>query len=92
MAFLDVFGTCWTFTKDVVFIIVVLVATSMLLREGLAGLARGILLTLKKLVILDKLIQWYLRREVRGFLRQVDPKTFSKGKKKKVEIPKVGKH
>ena len=74
------------------FVIVLLVATSVLLREGLAGLARGILLVLKKLVILDTLIQWYLRREVKGFLRQVDPKTFSKGNKKKVEIPEVGKH
>lgn len=90
MAILEVSATVLGFIKDAVFVLAVLVAVSVLSREGASGLARGCLRVLKNLSVLDKLIQWYLRKEVRGFLKQIDPQTFSKSKKKKIEIPREG--
>lgn len=90
MAVLELTATLAGFLKDVVFLVIVLVAASVLSREGVSGLARGIVKLLKNLTVLDRLIQWYLRKEVRGFLKQVDSQTFSKGKREKIEIPKEG--
>ncbi len=84
-------ASSWMIARDVVFSLVVIIAVSVLLREGWSGLARGIVRILKNLTAVVRLIQWYLRREVRGFLKQVDPHTFSATQRKKIEIPSVGK-
>lgn len=38
----------------------------------------------------DAIISWLLRREVKGFLKQIDPQSFSKGGKNRVQIPEKG--
>ena len=77
--------------RDWVFAVVVIVALSILVREGAGGLARKSLLVLRQLRAVDVLICWLLRREVRSFLRQLDPKTFSTdSKKKQAKIPEQG--
>ena len=79
------------FLRDAVFAAAVLVAISVLVREGGAGLARRVLGVLRCLHGVDLVVSWFLRREVRGFLRQVDPQAFSGGRKKTIAIPEKGK-
>lgn len=77
--------------RDVVFALAVLVAAAVLVREGGAGLARKLLLALRQLHGVDYLITAYLKREVRGFLRQLDSKSFpADGKKPKIKFPEKG--
>ena len=79
------------FVKDAVFACVVLVAVAVVVREGASGLARRVLLTLRQLHGVDYLISIYLRREVRRFLTQVDPKSFpADGRKQRVQFPEKG--
>jgi hypothetical protein len=80
------------YLRDVVFAAVLLVTVSVLVREGGAGLARKVLGFLRSLHGVDHLIALFLRREVRGFLKQVDPKAFSGDEKKTIAIPERGKH
>ncbi len=78
--------------KDIVFALAVLVAVAVVAREGAAGLARKLLLTLRQLHGVDYLISMYLRREVRSFLRQIDPKSFpGDSRKQTVKFPEKGK-
>lgn len=76
--------------RDAVFAAVTLVAISVLLREGGAGLARKVLGLLRHLHGVEDLIRWLLRREVKSFLKQVDPQSFGTNKKKMVKIPEKG--
>lgn len=79
------------FLRDTVFAVAVLVALSVLMREGVGGLARKALSVLRQLHVVDALISWLLRREVRSFLKQIDPKSFSaNGRPKRVQIPEKG--
>ena len=76
--------------RDAVLAVVVLVAVSVAVREGAAGLARRCVSVLRMLYGVDAIISWLLRREVKNFLKQVDPQSFSKGKKARVQIPEKG--
>lgn len=78
--------------RDCVFAIVVLIAFSIVIREGFSGLLRKVLTALRNLYGLDGIIRWFLRREVRSFLKQVDPQSFGANKtRKSVQIPLKGK-
>lgn len=87
MVFLVLLG----FLRDAVFAAVLLVAVSVLVREGGAGLARKVLGFLRSLHGVDGVISWLLRREVRSFLKQLDPKAFAGEAKKTIAIPEKGK-
>lgn len=76
--------------RDAVLAAVVLVTVSVAVREGAAGLARRCVSVLRVLYGVDAIISWLLRREVRSFLKQVDPQSFSKGGKTRVQIPEKG--
>lgn len=77
--------------RDGVFALVVLVAVAVVAREGVAGLARKLFLILRQLHGVDYLIHLYLRKEVRSFLNQLDPKSFpTDGKKQVVKMPQKG--
>ena len=79
------------FARDLVLTALLLVAVSVLVREGVAGLARKLLTLLRQLPGVDRLIAWFLRREVRAFLKQIDPQSFSSdSKKNRVKIPEKG--
>lgn len=78
------------YISNAVFAAVTLIAISVLYREGISGLARRIFSALRLLQGVDDLIQWFLRREVKGFLKQIDPKSFATSSKKAVQIPEKG--
>lgn len=78
--------------RDAVFAVVLLVAGSLLMREGFAGLGRKTVTFLRCLHGVDTVISWFLRREVRGFLRQLDPKAFSGQGREKIAIPEKGRY
>lgn len=78
-------------SRDAIFAVAVVVVVAVLLREGVSGLARKLLLVLRQLHGVDYLISVYLRREVRSFLRQVDPTSFpADGRKQGVKFPEKG--
>ena len=80
--------------RDAIFGLLVLVALSVAAREGLAGLARRAVGVLKLLPGVEALIASVLRREVRGFMRQLErdagrePK--ADGQKNTMPIPEKG--
>ena len=76
--------------RGAVFWAVLLVCVSVLAREGGAGLLRKTLSFFRNLHGVESVIAWLLRREVRGFLRQVDPKTFSGEGGRRIPIPEKG--
>ncbi len=78
--------------RDAVFAVVLVLALSVAMREGLAGLLRRLIGALRHIHGVDDLIKWALRREVRSFLKQVDPKSFGDGnrERKSVSIPEKG--
>lgn len=78
------------FIREAVLAVVLLVAASVLVREGAAGLGRKAVAFLRCLHGVDSVISWFLRREVRGFLKQLDPKAFSGEGRKKIAIPEKG--
>ena len=82
--------TAVAFFRDCIFATVLLIAISVLAREGVAGLVRKLLAAFRNLHGVDGLINWYLRREVRSFLKQVNPH-FQGDQTKIVQIPNKGK-
>ena len=83
-----------SWAKDAVFSIAVLLVVSVTAREGLAGLARRLLAALRLLPGVEWLIRRVVRREVRGFLRQLerekDRGEREGGRKKTLQIPEKG--
>lgn len=85
------FGLC----RDAVVALLFLLAVTTVAREGLSGLARRVVLTLKLLPGVELLIRIVLRREVRGFLRQIERdagREEKKGERKTMAIPEKGRH
>lgn len=76
--------------RDTVFALVLAVCVSVVIREGAGGLARKLLLVLRQLPGVNWVIGWVLRREVRGFLRQLDPDSFKEGPRKGLALPEKG--
>ena len=81
--------------RDATFGLVLLLALSVVAREGFSGLARRVFVVLKMLPGVGWLIRAVLRREVRGFLRQVERDAGREhvrehGKKKTMTIPENG--
>jgi len=76
--------------KDIVVTLVLVICVSITVREGLMGCVRKLLLVVRQLPGVNWVISWLLRREVRGFLRQLDPQAFKPGSKQGLPIPKQG--
>ncbi len=76
--------------RDLLVTLILAVCLSIGLREGVVELARKLLLVLRQLPGVNWVIRWVLRREVRGFLRQLDPKSFNEGAKAVIPIPLKG--
>lgn len=77
--------------RNVVFSVVVVICVSVIHREGLGGLLRKLVGTARLVPGIEEAIGWALKRQVRGFLQQVDAAAFSaKTKKPPPAIPKKG--
>ena len=76
--------------RDFLLTVVLAVCVSIAVREGGGGLARKLLAVLRQLPGVNWVIGWVLRREVRGFLRQLDPESFKAGPKVGMAIPRKG--
>ena len=76
--------------RDVVFALAVAICVSVLIREGAGELIRKLLLVLRQLPGVNWVIGWALRREVKGFLRQLDPNSFKEGPRKGLALPEKG--
>ena len=81
--------------KDAVFGLVLLLVVCVVAREGLAGLARRLLALLRLLPGVETAVRRVVRREVRGFLRQLRKEKGigegeGGGKKKTMKIPEKG--
>ncbi len=76
--------------RDLLVTLVLAVCLSIGLREGAIELARKLLLVVRQLPGINWVIGWVLRREVRGFLRQLDPNSFKTGPKVGLAIPQKG--
>lgn len=76
---------------NVVFSVFLLICVSVVHREGFGGLLRRLLGAARLVPGVEELVGWALRRQVRGFLQQIDPAVFSTKKKKSIPaIPKKG--
>ena len=84
--------TLATLLRNVVFTAVLVICISVVYREGVGGLIRKLVSAARLLPGVDEAISWVLTKQVKGFLRQVDPAAFSKGSEKKatLSIPKKG--
>ena len=78
--------------RDIFLTIAFLVIASILAREGIGGLIRKLLAVARELPAVNTVIEWALKREVRGFLKQMDPDAFSGRKKEALAIPTKGEH
>lgn len=77
--------------RDAVFTFVLILAVRVALREGAAGLMRRLVTVLKILPGVEEFICWILRREVRGFLKQIGHGSGSEaGGKHGLVIPEKG--
>ena len=76
--------------RDFLLTVVLAVCVSIAVREGGGGLVRKLLAVLRQLPGVNWVIGWVLRREVRGFLRQLDPESFKAGPKVGMAIPEKG--
>lgn len=78
--------------RNVVFAVFLVVCVCVLRREGARGLVRKLVVAARLVPGVDEAIAWALKRQVRGFLRQLDPNAFSRkgGKKATLAIPKKG--
>lgn len=86
-----------SWAKDAVFGLVLLLVACVVAREGLAGLARRLLALLRLLPGVETVMRRVVRREVRGFLRQLrkekgigEGEGEGGGKKKTMKIPEKG--
>jgi len=78
------------FLRNTVFTFFVVLTVAVAVREGPAGLARRLLGAVQILPGVERLITAVLRREVRGFLRQVDKERRSDGGGKTLAMPEKG--
>ena len=76
--------------RDLVFGVVLLLATGVLAREGVQGILLWITGALKSLPGVTWLISRVLRGQVRGFLKQVDAASFAGSASKTLAIPEEG--
>lgn len=76
--------------RDIIFAFVVALCVSVVVREGAGGLVRKFLVVLRQLPAVNWVVGWALRREVKGFLRQLDPDSFKKRSKKGFALPEKG--
>ena len=77
--------------RNVVFSVFLLICVSVVHREGFGGLLRRLLGAARLVPGVEELVGWALRRQVRGFLQQIDPAAFSTKTKKSIPaIPKKG--
>jgi hypothetical protein len=77
--------------RNIVFSVFLLICVSVVHREGLGGLLRRLLGAARLVPGVEELMGWALKRQVRGFLRQIDPAAFSTKTKKSIPaIPKKG--
>ena len=77
--------------RDTVFVTLILIGLSILMREGSPSLVRKLLAVLRNLHGVDDLIRLFIKKKVRDFLRQVDPDSFQHDNKNKdVQIPEKG--
>lgn len=77
--------------RNVVFSLFLLVCVSVVHREGFGGLLRKLLGAARLVPGIEEVMGWALKRQVRGFLRQIEPAAFSaKMKKSSPTIPKKG--
>lgn len=81
-----------TLLRNVIFTAVVVVCVNLVRREGLRGSARKLVGVARLVPGVDEAIAWALKRQVRGFLHQIDPETFAAKEAKKctLAIPKKG--
>ena len=86
----------WRILQDALFAFVLLLALSVAAREGAAGLARRLVAVLKLLPGAEALVAAALRRQVRGFLRQIEADSGRKGRSegggRTMAIPEKGRH
>ena len=84
--------TLATILRNVVFTAVLVICISVVYREGVGGLVRKLVSAARLLPGVDEAISWALTKQVKGFLRQVDPAAFSGKSEKKatLSIPKKG--
>lgn len=78
--------------RNLVFMLAVVVAVSVLSRDGVAALIRKLVGVVRLVPGVEELIAWALKKQVRGFLCQLDPETFAKTGKETttLAIPKKG--
>lgn len=77
--------------RNIVFSVFLLICVSVAHREGLGGLLRKLLGVARLVPGVEEVLGWALKRQVRGFLRQIEPAAFSdKTKKSTPAIPKKG--
>ena len=69
----------YSLLRDAVFAIILIVVVRVTVREGGVGLLRRCIEVLKLLPGVEKLLLLVLRREVRGFLKQIDRKKAGPG-------------
>lgn len=63
--------------RNVVFAMLLVICLSVIRREGIKGLLRKLVAAARQLPGVDEAIAWTLKRQVRGFLRQIDPQSFA---------------
>ena len=77
--------------RNVVFSLFLLICVSVVHREGLGALLRKLLGAARLVPGFEEVMGWALKRQVRGFLRQIEPAAFSaKMNKSSPVIPKKG--
>lgn len=77
--------------RNVVFSVFLLICVSVVHREGLGGLFRKLLGAARLVPGVEDVIGWALKRQVRGFLQQIEPEAFTANTKKSIPaIPKRG--
>ena len=88
----EVLPFLYRFLRDAVFAIFLILVVRVAVREGVAGLLRRGIGVLKLLPGAEALLLLVLRREVRGFLKQIDQKRATRdvGGTKTVVIPEKG--
>lgn len=85
-------STLVTVLRNIIFTAVLVIGVSVLHREGTGGLIRKLVVAVRLVPGVNEAVGWALKRQVRSFLRQVDPEAFSAKRRKgySLAIPMKG--
>ena len=88
----EVGSSVFALLRNIIFTVVIIICVNVVRRQGLAALVRHLVATARLVPGVDELIGWALKKQVRGFLRQLEPESFAKkGTKTAIlAIPKKG--